>query len=138
MRYLLDTNIFVYLRLDPVNLSRDVAAILQDYDSELYLSTESIRELIVLYRHKNFLSKRWSSPIEMLHSIYDSDGIQLISPTKEDFETFARLEPDAGHNDPSDHIIIAQAITRNLPLISSDTRFPYYRPQGLDLIYNTK
>ena len=34
--------------------------------------------------------------------------------------------------------IIAHAITEHLPLISSDTRFSFYRSQGLDLIFNEK
>ena len=34
--------------------------------------------------------------------------------------------------------IIAHAITERLPLISSDTRFEFYRNQGLDLIFNEK
>jgi hypothetical protein len=29
-------------------------------------------------------------------------------------------------------------LTEHLPLISSDTRFPFYRKQGLDLIFNKK
>jgi len=33
-------------------------------------------------------------------------------------------------------LIIAQAITMGLPLISSDQKFPFYKKQGLDLIFN--
>ena len=40
------------------------------------------------------------------------------------------------HNDPSDHVIIAQAITMKMPLISDDNRFPEYRNEGLELIEN--
>jgi PIN domain nuclease of toxin-antitoxin system len=40
------------------------------------------------------------------------------------------------HNDPSDHIIISHAITNRMALISADTRFPWYRNQGLELIEN--
>ena len=29
-------------------------------------------------------------------------------------------------------------MTLHMPLISSDTRFPFYRRQGLDFIYNEK
>jgi PIN domain nuclease of toxin-antitoxin system len=41
-----------------------------------------------------------------------------------------------GHNDPSDRLIISQALTERMTLISSDTKFPKYRKQGLDLIAN--
>jgi len=39
MRYLLDTNIFIYLVIDPDQLSRDVKAILDDYDNTFYMSS---------------------------------------------------------------------------------------------------
>ena len=59
---------------------------------------------------------------------------------KEHMATYARMEINEaqGHKDPSDHIIIAHAITERMPLISSDTRFAFYRNQGLDLIFNEK
>ena len=40
------------------------------------------------------------------------------------------------HKDPFDHIIIAQAISHKMMLVSSDTKFPFYRKQGLRLIEN--
>ncbi len=52
MRYLIDTNIFVYLALDIEMLSRNVKAILEEPDTLLYISVESVRELIVGYRNK--------------------------------------------------------------------------------------
>ena len=47
MRYLLDTNIFIYAAIDRDQLSRDVKAILDDYDNTFYMSSESVKELIV-------------------------------------------------------------------------------------------
>lgn len=52
MRYLIDTNIFVYATTDRDSLSRDVKAILEEPDTLLYISAESERELIVGYRNK--------------------------------------------------------------------------------------
>jgi len=97
MRYLIDTNIFVFLALDAEMLSRDTAAIIQEPDTVLCISTESVRELITGYRSKGLGSKRWKSAEEIIN-----------------------------------------AITEHLPLISSDTRFGYYRPQGLDFIHNQR
>ena len=52
MRYLIDTNIFVYLALDTGLLSKDVSALIEEPDALLYMSAESVRELIVGYRNK--------------------------------------------------------------------------------------
>lgn len=48
------------------------------------------------------------------------------------------LNVQQDHRDPSDHIIIAHAMTLKMPLISSDTKFDFYTRQGLDLIINKK
>ncbi len=140
MRYLIDTNIFVYLASDLDLLSRDVLSIMSDYDSVLYMSAESVKELIVAFRTKKLLSKRWKNEAEMIRAIEDEFCIQILPIKKEHLETYAQLQlNDAqGHKDPSDYMIIAQSITEHLPLISSDSRFLFYRNQGLDLIFNSK
>lgn len=140
MRYLIDTNIFVYLSTDTEYLSKDVATIIQEPDTLLYISVESVRELIVGYRNKGLCSKRWKSVEAMVTSIEKEFYIKILPLKKEHMQTYARLEINEaqGHKDPSDHVIIAHAITEQLPLISSDTRFDFYRNQGLDLIFNKK
>lgn len=140
MRYLIDTNIFVYMASDPDFLSRDVDAIIQDTDTLLYISSESVRELIVGYRNKGLCSKRWKSIEDMVNAIEKDYYIKILPLKKEHMQTYAKLEINEaqGHKDPSDHVIISHAITEHLPLISSDTRFDFYRNQGLDLIFNHK
>ena len=138
MRYLIDTNIFVYLATDVDSLSRDVLSLLEEPDALLYMSIESVRELIVGYRNKGLCSKRRKSVEVMVNSIEKEFYIKILPLKKEHMQTYARMELNEtqGHKDPSDHVIIAHAITEHLPLISSDTRFDFYRNQGLDLIFN--
>ena len=140
MRYLIDTNIFVYLAIDVDSLSKDVLSLLEDPDTLLYISAESIRELIVGYHNKGLCSKRWKSAETMVASIENEFYIKILPLKKEHMLTYANLEINEmqGHKDPSDHVIIAHAMTEHLPLISSDTRFEFYRNQGLDLIFNKK
>ena len=101
-------------------LSGDNAAIIQEPDTVLCISTESVEEII--------------------NAIKDEFFINIIPIKTEHLRTYARLRLNTqqDHKDPSDHVIISHAITEHLPLISSDTRFGYYRPQGLDFIYNQR
>ncbi len=140
MRYLIDTNILIYAVAEPDLLSNDVAAIIAEPDTVLYISTESVKEMIVAYRNKGLWAKRWKSAEAMVKSIEDEYYIKIIPVKKEHLLTYARMEINERqcHKDPSDHLIIAHAITEHLPLISSDTRFEFYRSQGLDLIFNKK
>lgn len=139
MRYLIDTNIFVYMSNDPDMLDPDVRAIVEDYDSVLYLSVESMKELIVAYRRKGLCSRVWKTEKEMISAIMQNHMV-LLPVKPEHMQTYAALQINEaqGHYDPSDHVIIAQAITENIPLISSDRRFEFYCQQGLDLVFNKK
>ena len=76
----------------------------------------------------------------MVESITDEFYIEVLPVTSDTMRTYSRLRPyvQHGHKDPSDHVIISHAITEKMILVSSDTRFPYYRRQGLQLLYNEK
>lgn len=124
-RYLLDTNIFVYAVQDRDSLNNDVLAILEDYESVFYMSAESVKELIVAYRNKRLLNKQWKTAYDMVRSITDDYYISILPVDNEVMKTYSTLEINEAedHKDPSDHIIICQAMTNRMPLISSDHKF---------------
>lgn len=138
MRLMLDTNVVIYYVGDQDSLTRDVKALISDYDNQLYMSMESIRELIVAYRVKKILQQLWKSPQEMVDSIEKSTDIDILPVDMNVMHTVANLQLNTAqdHKDPSDHVIISHAITLGMPLISSDKKFPFYKKQGLDLIEN--
>lgn len=123
MRYLIDTNIIVYMIGDPDSLDDDVKALISEPDALLYASAESAKELVVAYRNKGLFAKRWKSPEDILHSIEDEHFIQFLPIKMEHIFTYSRLEVNERqcHKDPSDHLIIAHAITERLPLTSRAT-----------------
>ncbi|MBO4665770.1 MAG: type II toxin-antitoxin system VapC family toxin [Paludibacteraceae bacterium] len=134
MRYLIDTNIFIYAAIDNQQLNDDVVDILNDYENLIYISNESLRELIVHYNNKALLRKYWKTKDQMLKDITDKYGFQILPLTPDVMYKYGKM--NLYHNDPSDHVIIAQAITMKMPLISDDNRFPDYRKEGLELIEN--
>lgn len=139
MRILLDTNIFIYYSTDKEMLSKDVKEMIDDYDTTCVMSMESIKELIVAFKNKNYLNKFWKSAREMIDSIQKDYDIRILPVDMNVMRTYSELETNSSqdHKDPSDHIIISQAITLGLPLVSSDRKFPFYRNQGLELIENS-
>lgn len=140
MRYLLDTNIFIYAAIDRDSLSRDVKAILEDYNNTFFLSAESVKEMIVGFNNGGIVSRFWKTATEMVNAIREQFYIRILPVGEEQMDTYARLRINKAeeHKDPSDHIIIAHAITNGLPLISSDRKFKFYTKQGLDLVFNKK
>ena len=140
MRLLLDTCIFIYMATEPENLSREVDSLLNDYDNQLYISMKSVEELIVAYRHKGLWRKKWKTADDIINSIKEEFYITILPIHEEHIHTYARLQINEaqGHHDPSDHIIIAHAITEKMTLISSDRKFEFYRGQGLDFVWNKR
>jgi PIN domain nuclease of toxin-antitoxin system len=140
VRYLLDTNIYIYFFLDREQLSRDVRAILEDYDNTFCVSSETVRELIVGFNNGGIMSRFWKTAKEMVDAIREVFFIEILPVGAEQMETYSKLELNhqEKHYDPSDHVIISHSITNGIPLISSDRKFQFYRKQGLELIYNVK
>ena len=137
MRYLLDTCAFIDALMDPEMLGPDVQALLQDYDNEFCISQETLREVILKYKHRHLWTETWTAAEEIVDAIYDASIFTVLPIRREHLKTYATLIPNEaeGHKDPSDHLIIAHAITNRLPLISRDRKFHYYCNQGLNLIY---
>lgn len=62
--------------------------------------------------------------------------ISILPIHKEHMHSYARLliNEAKGHYDPSDHLIIAHAITERMSPVSSDHKFDFYKSQGLEYI----
>ena len=138
MRLLLDTNIYVYMISDQKSLTKDVCAYLEDPENLKYLSIVSLQELIIAFRTKKLLSNVWQTEAEMVAFVLNDPSVEIDNTDLGVIRTLAALHvnEEQDHKDPFDHIIIAQAISHKMTLISSDTKFPFYRKQGLKLIEN--
>jgi PIN domain nuclease of toxin-antitoxin system len=119
-------------------LSRDVYALLEDYENSLYISAETLRELVIQFNKGKLVSKYWKTAEDMIDAIKNEFLINVLPLQEEHMRTYAnlRLNTAQDHNDPSDHVIISHAITNRIPLISDDHKFVFYRNQGLELIEN--
>ena len=133
---LLDTCAVIDLITSSDVTTVDFWNVLDDPEAMLYASFETARELIVHFNNKKLLSKYWQTADQMLTSIEQDYSIEFLPLRRDTAFTYSRLTlNDADdHRDPSDHIIIAHAITERLTLLSSDHKLSFYRSQGLDLL----
>jgi len=137
MRYFIDTNIFLFLNTDRDEIGSDVKALLEDYENTFILSVESIREIVALLKSGRIHVKEWQSYSGIKASL-DAHGIEIRYISESHLKTLYNLRPAPRHSDPADLMIISQAITEGIPLISSDTKFPLYIRQGLKSILNKR
>jgi len=130
MRYLLDTNAFILLNLDFKALPLTYQRILADADNTFVLSPATVWEMAIKVR----LGKLNLSGI----SLDDLTGrlrrklkIGLLPIKQSQLLGIARLPKVKDHGDPFDLLIIAQALTENLPVLTSDGKFHLY---GVDVV----
>ena len=138
MRYLIDSNIIIMYISDPGLLSKRVKSIIGDYNNQIYISSRCVEELIALQQSEKINIKPWKSADDIINFILEELQYDIKYVGKEHLKTLARMPLLYGHKDPVDRMIIAQAMTEGIPLVSSDTEFPRYVKHGLHLVYNSK
>jgi len=140
-RYYLDTNILVFTLLSidmDENIDLNIKKILDDVECIFYTSSIAIFELLHLIKlGKLRKSKKKDIDIDIFVALKAS-GIKIIPVNEKHFAVYLKLQILEGHKDPFDHMIIAQSISDKIPVISSDSKFPFYENQGLQFVFNKR
>ena len=130
--YLLDTHTFLWILISPKKLPAKVLAQTKDRESERFLSAVSLWE-ITLKASKGKLDLRGVALDELI-GLASEMGIVTISLSPEEAISQAHLA-ESTHSDPFDRMLIWQAISRKLTLVSGDTEFGRFKKHGLKLLW---
>ena len=121
MRYLIDTHILIWHGENNPALKSETALLLNDPSNEILVSFASIWEIAI----KASIGKlELGFPIGRLEQILSQHGFTIIPFEFRHFEAVSNLP--FFHNDPFDRMIIAQAQTENIEIITHDNRFKHY------------
>jgi PIN domain nuclease of toxin-antitoxin system len=123
---------------DDSRITSDVMDILANYNNRIYVPAKCVEELIYLQQSNRINVKQWKSADDIIGYITDELGFGIKYVAEEHLRTLARLPLFPDHKDPTDRIIIAQAITEKTPLVSSDRKFHEYKRVGLDFVFNKR
>ncbi len=132
MRYYIDTNVLASIFVNELPLP--IQDIINNSENIIYVSSASVQEFIHLFKIGKIKPNKNSKSISAFGFIENDLNFTIKYVTKEHIKKFNDLEIIEGHNDPTDHLIISQAISEKITLISSDQKFIKYKNQGLDLI----
>lgn len=137
MRLYLDTNILVYLMTGQNDeVSCDVMCQISDYTNIMLTSSVCVSELIHLMQIRKVEKGKMQAGDIM--KWLDEVGIEIVPVSKLHLREYAELPIYEDHRDPSDRLIIAQAISDRITLVSSDLKFSRYEKYGLQFIHNKR
>lgn len=122
MSYLLDTHIVIWLVYEPHKITYDIEQLLLDKNNQVYFSSVNIWEIAI----KSGLGKLdivGADSIELYKALVTAgyDELPVISN-----HFFALENLPLHHSDPFDRLLIGQAITENLTLITHDNKILQY------------
>ncbi|HZU31992.1 MAG TPA: type II toxin-antitoxin system VapC family toxin [Candidatus Angelobacter sp.] len=123
MRYLLDTTVFVWSLKEPEKLNQQAFAILEDDAQEVFLSAVSSWEIVI----KSAIGKLAlpKAPALFIVEVMSRFSIQPLSITHA--HTLAVAELEQYHRDPFDRLLIAQARSEKMVLMTVDSFIDKYR-----------
>lgn len=122
MSYLLDTHTYLWFIAGDRKLSRNVKAIIQDIETPCYLSIASLWEITI----KKQLGKlELGIELKELFQYAKRNKIEILSIEFVHLLQLAKLPRI--HGDPFDRLLISQAQSEKLTILSSDKVFEDYK-----------
>ena len=127
MRLLLDTHVLIWWVLDMPRLSEPARAALGDFDNEISVSAATVWEIVTKYRTGKL--PEVESYIHKLPESLSKMGFRELPVSVGHAYRAGMLT--AIHKDPFDRLLIAQAMSENLFLVSNEKVFDGYGIQRL-------
>ena len=122
MRYLLDTHVFNWLDSEPHKLSPKVASLCTDRANQIVVSLVSIWEIQIKFQLGKLELNR--PLITLVQEQQQINQIELLPISLEHILALDNLPYH--HRDPFDRLLIAQAISEGLTLITHDALVVQY------------
>ena len=121
MRYLIDTHVLLWLMSGDKRLSKRHRYEIETPGNIVFVSKASLWEIAI----KVSISKlELSKPILQFEGYLIENSFQLLDFNYHDLDQLSQL--DFHHYDPFDRLIICQAITNNLTILTDDKKFNLY------------
>jgi len=133
MKLLLDTHAFLWTILEPERLAAKLLSELEDSENEVFVSAVSLWEISIKARLKKINLIRLTTD-DLIPSA-NKMGFNFINLDPEEAVTQHKLTEDS-HFDPFDRILIWQAISRKMVLVSGDAEFKRFRKDGLKVLWD--
>ena len=126
MKLLLDTHIALWAISDSKRLSGDIRTLLENEDNAVYYSVASVWEVAI---KRKIHPDQMPMDEEVFVSLCEESGLERLDirlPHIFALKGLTRQEAAPRHNDPFDRILIAQAKTEEMTMITHDSLLAGY------------
>jgi PIN domain nuclease of toxin-antitoxin system len=122
VRLLLDTHIALWAITDDPKLPAKARALIADSENAIAVSAASVREIAI----KHSLGRANTMPISGTQALkyFRDAGCDLLAVTAAHAAAVERLKPR--HSDPFDRMLVAQALSEPLTLLTRDKQVADY------------
>lgn len=121
MKVLLDTHILIWMLQDSPSLSNDARELLEANETEMYFSSVSVAEISI--KHSVHPEGMVLCGIEA-NDVLPKLGCEPLNFTPKHAAMLDNLP--VLHRDPFDRMLLAQAKTEGMKIMSHDRQFPQY------------
>ncbi len=126
MDYLIDTHVLIWTLEGDPRVSQNALAVLQNPDNDVSISIVSFWEIAIKLSIKKL---QISQPLEVVIQKTEEVGINTL-PLHTKYILQVENLPFY-HRDPFDRLIIASAISEEIPIISVDKNYDNYQTQRI-------
>lgn len=132
MRYLLDTHIILWELIGDEHLSKEARLAIENPRNEIYYSTVSTWEVEL----KHLKNENFKLSAKQLNFLCNENGLRNIQISDKHVYELENIKKNKNikHNDPFDRILLAQAISENMILITHDRKFEAYSNLNIMLV----
>jgi PIN domain nuclease of toxin-antitoxin system len=127
MKYLLDTMVWLWSVGSSENIGEAGLHILNSGEEEIYFSAASCWEIAIKTRLGKF--RLPEEPVRYVPKRLAEQGIRSLSVTQN--HSLKVYELPLHHHDPFDRLIIAQALSEDMVILTSDRTFSKYPAEVL-------
>ena len=122
MRFLIDTSCWLWLQSNPEKLSEPTLELLANPQNELLLSAASVWEIALKYARGVLTLPQ--PPEQYVPSRMQQSATSPLPITQ--LHALRAASLPSHHDDPFDRLLIAQAQSANIPIVTADRAFHAY------------
>ena len=132
MKYLLDTHIILWALINDEHLSKKVIDIINDSNNDIYFSSISPWEVEIKHQKKDSFKLTG----KQLTFLCEQNGLLDIPIKNKHIDELENLKNDnkIKHSDPFDRMLLCQAISENMILITHDHKFEAYESKNVLIV----